>query len=524
MSDDVSIPPMIVSPSTSGLSETGTAAGFADGEVMFRRRVRRKGKVPLLIKVVQGVGSVPGQHKEWAFNTVLLIFYSQILGMPASSASLVLMISLIIDAVTDPIVGAYSDNLRSKYGRRHPLMLAAALPFALTLYMMFAPPDGLSNMGLFMWMLVTTVSMRIAFTFFALPWNAIAVELSEDYVERTNIITYRIMMGWIVGVMFVIAMQTWVFPTQADGTNGYLNRGSYPEFAVILAGAALFWMLITTMGTMGQVKYMPQPVGAVRRVGLVELVSQTFTALQNRNFRILFFSTLIASAIAGTGLAFEVYMSVYYWEFSTEELRWFLVSGLGAILSFMTAGLIQRFAQKQTIMIVSMLIVMVLSMIRVLFRFWDIWPENGDPNLLKYLVLHTTVVVYFANLTLIMFASAMADIADEQEYDTGLRQEGVFSAGILFASKATTGLGIFIVGIMLDVFVRFPRVAKVSEVPDDALFRLALTDGIIINSLYILPVFFLVRYSLTQERLDYVQLELKRRSDADHLRNGDGGV
>lgn len=525
MSDHTSAPPVAITPSlTAGLTESGTAAGFGDGEAQFRRRVRRKGKVPTLIKMAQGVGSVPGQHKEWAFNTVLLVFYSQILGMPAGLASLVLMISLVIDAVTDPIVGAYSDNLRSKYGRRHPLMIAAALPFAVTLYMMFAPPAELSSTGLFIWMLVTTVSMRIAYTFFALPWNAIAVELSEDYVERTNIMTYRIMMGWIIGVMFIIAMQTWIFPTQVDGTNGYLNRESYPLFAIILAGAALFWMAVTTLGTVGEIKHMPQPVGEARKVGLFELFAQTFTALKNRNFRILFFSTLFLSAISGTGLAFDVYMNVYYWAFSTEELRWMLIGGLGAIFSFMTAGLLQRFAQKQTIIIVSALIVMMLSMMKVLFRFWNIWPENGDPNLLRLFVVHLTVVVYFANLSLIMFASAMADIADEQEFETGLRQEGVFSAGILLASKATTGLGIFIVGVMLDVFVRFPRTASVSAIPDEALFRLALTDGIIINAFYILPIFFLMRYSLTKDRLDGIQIELKRRSDADYYRQNGGGV
>ena len=96
----------------------------AEQKILFVRTRQRHGKVPLRIKLLQGFGTVPGQHKDWAFNTLLLLFYSQILELPATVAAFALALSLIIDAISDPLVGGLSDNFRSRLGRRHVFMLA----------------------------------------------------------------------------------------------------------------------------------------------------------------------------------------------------------------------------------------------------------------------------------------------------------------------------------------------------------------------------------------------------------------
>jgi len=72
----------------------------------FSRAQRRSGPVPFATKFFQGLGSLPGQHEDFAFQTLLLLYYSQILGLPASYASAVFAIALIIDAITNPMIGA----------------------------------------------------------------------------------------------------------------------------------------------------------------------------------------------------------------------------------------------------------------------------------------------------------------------------------------------------------------------------------------------------------------------------------
>ena len=74
-----------------------------------------------------------------------MLFYNQILGLSASLCGVVFLVASIVDGISDPLVGAYSDRIRSRWGRRHPLMLASALPLAVAFYSLYQPPDNLST-------------------------------------------------------------------------------------------------------------------------------------------------------------------------------------------------------------------------------------------------------------------------------------------------------------------------------------------------------------------------------------------
>lgn len=75
-----------------------------------------------------GFGQLSEAVKNSGFNVFLLFYYNQVLGISATLSSIALAIALLFDAVSDPIVGSFSDKLRTPYGRRHPLILIAALP------------------------------------------------------------------------------------------------------------------------------------------------------------------------------------------------------------------------------------------------------------------------------------------------------------------------------------------------------------------------------------------------------------
>ena len=89
-----------------------------------------------------GLGSIAYGVKDSGFATFLLLFYNQVLGMDPFMVSVALAIAMVFDAVTDPVVGTLSDNLNTRWGRRHPLMLIASVPLGICLFMVFAPPPG----------------------------------------------------------------------------------------------------------------------------------------------------------------------------------------------------------------------------------------------------------------------------------------------------------------------------------------------------------------------------------------------
>src|SRR3546814_17956200 len=89
--------------------------------------------------------------KDSGFGTFLLLFYNQFVGVAPGTVGFIIMCALVFDAFIDPAVGALSDRTRSRWGRRHPWMYAAALPIAIGWLLLWNPPemsDGLTYIWL----------------------------------------------------------------------------------------------------------------------------------------------------------------------------------------------------------------------------------------------------------------------------------------------------------------------------------------------------------------------------------------
>ena len=118
------------------------------------------------MRLIYAFGQLPEGIKSATFGFFLLFYYNQVLGLSGSMAGIAVFIALCLDALSDPVVGSWSDFTRSRWGRRHPFMYWSAIPFAASFYFLFVPPDGLSEFGLFMWLLVFAALTRTAMTFY----------------------------------------------------------------------------------------------------------------------------------------------------------------------------------------------------------------------------------------------------------------------------------------------------------------------------------------------------------------------
>jgi len=134
--------------------------------------------------------------------------------------------------------------------------------------------------------------------------------------------------------------------------------------------------------------------------------------------------------------------------------------------------------------------------------------------LLPLLVLHGCLMSYGGSLFLIMFASMIADIVDEQEHITGMRQEGIFAAGLTLASKTTTGLGLFIGGLLLDWVVAMPVDASPSNVDADLIIRLGVVDGILVPAFSLVLILLISRYRLDRHQLGRLQEQIRQRKQS----------
>ena len=166
-------------------------------------------KLELRTKVWFGVGTIGEAATNWIFNALTFIYYQQILGLGAALAALAVSIAIFADAITDPLIGSISDRFRSRFGRRHPFMFAAPIPLAASIFLIFNPPEAILGTQdyLFAWLLIFTICMRTFVTFFAVPHLAMGAELSTDYIERTNVMSFNNLFGYYGGQLMHIV--TW---------------------------------------------------------------------------------------------------------------------------------------------------------------------------------------------------------------------------------------------------------------------------------------------------------------------------
>ena len=166
-------------------------------------------KLELRTKVWFGVGTIGEAATNWIFQRFNVYLLSADLRSGSRFGSVSCFYSDFADAITDPLIGSISDRFRSRFGRRHPFMFAAPIPLAASIFLIFNPPEAILGTQdyLFAWLLIFTICMRTFVTFFAVPHLAMGAELSTDYIERTNVMSFNNLFGYYGGQLMHIV--TW---------------------------------------------------------------------------------------------------------------------------------------------------------------------------------------------------------------------------------------------------------------------------------------------------------------------------
>ena len=171
--------------------------------------------------------------------TYLLYFYTDVYGLSAAAAAGVMGVARLVDAVTDPMMGAIAERTRSRWGRLRPYLLFGALPLAAIAIMTFTVPD-LSSSGKLWWAYLTYIGFGIGFTVVSIPYSALSASLTSDHEERTLLSTVR--MACAFGGGLVVSGITWdlvgLFDTEAAGY----------QWSMVFYAAAATAMLWATFG------------------------------------------------------------------------------------------------------------------------------------------------------------------------------------------------------------------------------------------------------------------------------------
>ncbi len=474
---------------------------------MVKERIKMI-KLSFLTKVSYGVGQMSQGVKDTAFQSFLVFYFSQVLGLPAIMAGLAALIALLFDAVSDPLMGDISDNWHSTWGRRHPFMIAAIIPFPLSIYMLFTPPTGLEQQGLFLWLVCWSIVVRLMLTMFNVPHNALGAELSDDYQERTKIVSYRTFLGYIGGITLSVVALNSFFSASEQFPNGMLNSAGYSSLGLLAAVIAFVAMIICVLGTKHTIPHLSKPAKNEKKVDFSRSFKAFSQALKLRQFRLIFIVQILTMVAGGAGATFMLYIGSYFFELSPGEIALLtLTIVVGLIPATIIAPVMSKRIDKMPSLVTCLLLATVFSFSPILLRLIGVFPENGAESLMP--VLFSTYVVGYSFFIAagIIIGSMLADIADLHETTTKKRQEGLFFAANSFAQKATFGFGTLFAGIGLQL-IAFPKQVDVSQVSEQTIYNLGLIAGPLPMLIYFIAAFLATKYDLNKSRHEEISAQL----------------
>jgi Na+/melibiose symporter-like transporter len=472
-------------------------------------------ELKFVTKLSYGVGQLSDGVKQSAFSTFLFFYYNQVLGLSGSLAGMAALLALMVDAITDPMVGQYSDRFNSRWGRRHPFMLAGAIPFGIAIVALFSPPDGLSQMQLFAWMLGGAVAVRLMLTLFFVPHLSLGAELAPDYHGRTSLIGYRVFFTY-AGILVISVVGFAVFfPPTEQFSNGMLNKASYPNFAMFCAVTGSLAMLLCVVGTRSAIPHLSKPATthAGERTALLAFVD-VFRTLKLPSFRILFISVLIFNTLAGVVQTLLVYVATYVFDFQPEQLAGLASSVVvGIIFASVVAQYLSRRFDKKVALAMCVITGGVFAFSPQVLYFTGLLDTMSTAAKFTYVFTVNGISQVFFIAYIILLDSMLTDVIDEHELHSGKREEGLFFAARSFATKASYGLGSFFAGIGLDI-IQFPQGASPETVPDSAVLSLAIMSGPVMFILFAATVVVSSRYPLTAKRHREIIAGISERGDA----------
>jgi Na+/melibiose symporter-like transporter len=380
------------------------------------------------------------------------------------------------------------------------------------LYLLFAPPAGLSENGLFLWMVGFTIAVRMAMAVYLIPHNALGAELSADYHERTSIGSWRLFFGFVGSVVAIVSGFGFFFRNTPEQPYGLGTAAAYPRFAAVfavLATAAVFW---SAFGTHSRIVHLLEPVKRHAGFSLRRLGSEVVESLRSPSFRALFVGTLVIFVTRGVQSTLGTYMGVHFWEISSQQIA----SLQGASFAGLVLGLgffarLSRVLDKKPTFMIGVTIFSVFVVAGPVLKLAGFWPPRADEQLYLGMLAGLNFLASFgAAAALVTATSMMADLTDEHEFDTGLRQEGIFFGALAFSGKASTGLGHMLAGLSLDA-IGFPENAAPGSVPPEIVRHLAILYGPGMILILAIGVVYFARYQLTGERVAEMQRKLAER-------------
>jgi GPH family glycoside/pentoside/hexuronide:cation symporter len=461
----------------------------------------------IIAKLIYG----SGDGGRASFNTLRQIFYAifltDVVGIDPRLASIAALVSILWDAINDPIVGSLSDNVRTRWGRRRPFLLVFAIPFALAFVLLWWAPPWQTQIALVAHVTLAYMLSDTIQTLITVPYLALTPEIAKDYDERTSLTSFRMFFNLVASLLTAV-----LAPTLIDHfvTSGMTLQQSYLTMAAIFGGAAILpFLLIFALLKEKEAPALIPPEEMTFKRTLLEL-------WQNRPFRYAT-GVYVLNWIAFDIVALMVPYFLLYWIAQGDLLAKFSLLGqnislesivLGAIfiIAILTLPFWNWLAKKRSKTEAYIIGASIWAVLQI-FVFLLAPEQKGFMVLLAALIGITTSNAH------IIPEAIFPDVIDWAELKTNNRREGMYYGSINFIRKLASAIAIFLALQVLGWFgyQTPPQNTQVFTQPSSALLAIRIMTGPFITLLLLGAIGFALRYPITRERQARIQHSLTRR-------------
>jgi GPH family glycoside/pentoside/hexuronide:cation symporter len=416
------------------------------------------------------------------------------LGMNPFLVGLLLAIPRFIDALLDPLIGAWSDNTRSRWGRRKPFMVIGAIGASIFFVVLWWFPTAWSMMGQFWFFLTLSVVFYAFMSLFAVPWGAMGLSMTPDYHERTRLMATNAFMSALAAILLswlYPLIKLPVFPDSITGARWVAVGLSVVTVVLGLVAVAL----CREKQTVAQSSHASEPV-----------LPQIRSVATNRAFLVLgsivFFMCVGIFSIG----SLPVYLAIYY-IYGGDEQSASVLSGWNGtawqVSSLLFVPLISLFAtrigKRHTLFMA-----LFFALIGNLIKWFCYTPQHP----LLFLVPPIFVALGFSALWTLT-ASMLADVCDLHELNTGNRNEGALNAMYAWVMKVGSTLAFALSGILLNL-TGFDQALGSGQSPATILSMRIMDIGV--PAIAVLAAIGLTwLYPISEDRAYQIREELERR-------------
>jgi glycoside/pentoside/hexuronide:cation symporter, GPH family len=428
-------------------------------------------------KILYGIADLGISLLTAAIQFFLLFFYTDIAGIDPAMAGMALLAGkLTWDALNDPLFGYFSDRTRSRWGRRKPYMLFGAIPFGLTVWLLFSLPPGLKGAAAFLAVLGSFLLADTTQTLVSVPYYALSAELTYDYDERTSLISIRMIftvLGYILGAAATTAVAGLFIGL------GWSKSAAYSGMGAIFGAVAVITLLVTTFGVKERARPELQPAK-------MPAWSQIKHVLRNRPFvQYMIMSTIIS--ISFTLLTSLLPYFLTYQLQMTDQIPLVMLVMLLTIGTFLVPW---RFASQKINKGPAYALGLAIASLAIVGAF--LLPVGPSPWI--YVIAFVAGVGFSAQY--VFPWSMIPDVIEVDQAVTGERHEGIYFGVNAFLGKLTGALGIAASGWALKLYGYIPDAIQTQQ----ALFGIRFFFAVVPVIAFVVALPLLIWYPITREK------------------------